>query len=412
MNGRPAIVPAGELLPGMHAWRRIAMIATGAGWIMFLLALVLNPDKALAAYLWAFLFWLGISLGSMALVMLHHLTGGAWGLALRRIGEAAALCLPLMAVLFIPLALGVFHLYPWADAAAVAADPILQHKSIYLNWPFWLTRAAIYFAIWITLAVALRAGSVAYDSSGREAIYSRLRGISAAGILIYIFSMTFAGVDWVMSREPHWYSTIFGFVLVIGQALNAMAFMVFIAGLLSNRPPLKDALSPPVLNDLGNLFLTLVILWAYMSLSQFLVSWMGNIAEDAAWYVPRTRGFLGFLGAMLILCHFMVPFFLLLSRDNKRHMGFLGRLAIFLLVMRAIDLFWTVRPTGVPADRPDGHESMIALLGIADLAAPLAIGGLWMLTFFWRLSARPLLPQRDPAVTEMLVHGEHAHSIK
>jgi hypothetical protein len=390
----------------------LIVAVAAVAWILLAVGFQAIPEQAFASYLMAFLFFLGVSLGSMALLMMQYLTGGCWGLVLRRPAEAAAMSLMVLIPLFVPIALGATHVYPWADAAKVAADNVLQHRAGYLNFGAWIVRAAVYLAVWMSLILILRHRSLAHDASGSPTVYAGLKTVSAAGLVIYVVSMSLAGVDWVMSRDAHWYSTIFGFLLVVGQALSALAVLVLVLMLLSHRDDLQKALQPNVLNDLGNLFLTLVILWAYMSLCQFLVSWMGNVALDAAWYVPRVHGGLGFIAVLLIVCHFFVPFLLLLSRDAKRKTGFLLRIAIFIIVMRWLDLFWIVRPTGQsPADPTTGFLNLSDIVRYTDVIAPIAVGGFWLVVFQWQLARSPLLPQRDPAVTEMLKHGEHAAHI-
>jgi len=379
-------------------------------WIVLGLGFYYAHEQAFASYLMAFMFFLGASLGSMALLMMQYLTGGGWGLVLRRPAEAAAMALMVLIPLFIPVALGVKLLYPWANAATVAADNILQHRAGYMNLGGWIARSAVYFVVWMALVLALRYRSLAHDSSGNPAIYAGLRRLCAPGLVIYVVTMSLAGVDWIMSRDAHWYSTVFGFMLVVGQALTALSVVVLVLAVFSRREQLHDALRPNVLNDLGNLFLTLVILWAYMSLCQFLVSWMGNISTDAEWYVARLHGGLGAIGSLLIVFHFFIPFLLLLSRDSKRRMSFLWRIAILILVMRWFDLFWIVRPTGYTISQQTG-VALTQIFSYTDIAAPIAVGGLWFVVFQWQLARAPLLPQRDPAVTEMLKHGEHAPDI-
>ena len=393
--------------PTLHAGVIIAISVVA--WILLAVGFQAIPEQAFASYLMAFMFFLGISLGSMGLLMLQYLTGGRWGILLRRPAEAAAMSLIVLIPMFIPIAAGAVHLYPWADAATVAGDAVLQHRSGYMNLGAFIARAAVYLVVWMSLILALRNQSLARDASGNPAFLVRLKRISAPGLVLYVVTMTLAGVDWIMSREAHWYSTIFGFLLVVGQALTALAVLVLVVMILRHRESLKKAIQPDILNDLGNLFLTLVILWAYMSLCQFLVSWMGNIALDAAWYVPRVHGGLGFIAVLLIVCHFFIPFLLLLSRDAKRKTGFLFRIAILLIVVRWLDLFWVIRPTFQPsADTVTGLVNFSAVFRYTDIVAPIAVGGLWFVVFQWQLAHSPLLPQGDPAVTEMLNHGEHA----
>jgi hypothetical protein len=392
--------------------RGLALVAGAVAIVLCLIGWVVNPAAAARAYLFAYLFVLGLALGSLAWVMMHHLVGGGWGRAIQRIAEAGALTLVLMAVLFLPIVLSARRLYPWANEDWVAKDAILRHKAPYLNFGFWMVRAVVYFAIWIALALLMARGSSTYDRTGSLTVAKRMRRLSAAGLVIYVLTMTFAGVDWIMSREAHYFSTVFGFIMVVGQSLSALLMLVIVLTLLVNREPLRSFVTRGHFNDLGNLMLTCVILWAYVAFAQFLISWTGNIQEEVKWYDPRMHGFYGFLGALMIIFHFFVPFLLLLSKHLKRHPEMLARLAGALLAIRLIDLFWMVAPSG----RSVGVVNFLWL----SIVAPIAIGGLWLGVFLFILGQRPLLAvsehagpsemMEDDTDTEVGPHGErHAH---
>lgn len=349
------------------------------------------------SYLFAYLFWLGLSIGSGGVVMLHHLTGGRWGFAIRRLLEAGARTTLLMAVLFIPIFFGLSHLYEWTHAEVVAADEVLRQKSRYLNVPFFSLRAALYFAVWIGLAYGLTRWSYEQDRTADPRLSARLRALSGPGLVLYGGTITFAAVDWVMSLEPHWYSTIYGIAFILGYALTAFAAAILVVAWLSRSGPLAEIATRETFHDLGNLLLAFVMLWAYVAFSQFLIIWSGNLPEEIPWYLRRTRGVWEAVAVSLIVFHFAIPFLLLLSRAVKRDVRALATIAGLILIMRVVDLYWTVMPAF--AERGIGvHWS--------NAAAFLGIGGLWVA--FWAREVRrhELVPVRDPRWMEVkAAHG-------
>ncbi len=367
------------LLAGSGA---LALCAAGA---------VADPDQFLRSYLVGYLFWTGIALGSAAILMLHHLVGGGWGHVIRRSLESGMRTLPLMLVLLVPVLLGLRHLYVWAEPEAVAADELLQHKSAYLNVPFFLGRTLFYFLTWFGLVHYLGRWSAEEDGMGPDTRKGRLRKLSGPGLVLYGLTVTFASVDWVMSLEPHWFSTIYGIVFVIGQALEALALAILVVVWLARRPPMAGALRPQHSHDLGNLLLAFVMLWAYVAFSQFLIVWSGNLPEEIPWYLARFHGGWGWVPAFLVAFHFVVPFLLLLSRRNKRQFQILARLALWILIVRFVDTFWVVTPAFHPGEL---HVHWM------DLLAPAGIGGLWVATFVWQLKRRALLPPVQSAAAE------------
>ncbi len=347
------------------------------------------------SYLIAYLFWLGIALGSLAILMLHHLVGGMWGHLIRRPLESATRTLWIMALLFLPLAFGLRALYPWARPGGLDAE-MLHHKAIYLNAPFFMGRAALYLALWILLAFLLNRWSAAQDGAGDgHAIGNRMRHLSGPGLVIYVLTVTFAGFDWLMSLEPEWWSTIFGMTVIVGQGLSGIAFMVIVARALSRDGRFARVARPVNFHDLGNLMLMFVMLWAYLAFSQFLIIWSGNLAEEIGWYIPRVQTSWAIIAVVLIVFHFFVPFLLLLSRRTKRSMSMLTGVAVTLLVMRLFDLVWTVQPSF----RHDGLA-----IHWMDLLAPVGIGGIWFAAFLWQLGRMPLVARHEPA--EEGAHGE------
>ena len=355
-----------------------------------------SPDRFFRSYLFGYLFWLGVALGCLAIVMIQHVTGGAWGLVLRRLLEAGARTLPLMAILFLFLLPGLESLYPWARPDEVARDELLAHKQIYLNVPFFIARAAIYFAAWIGLAQLLWLWSRRQDETGDERLVRRFQMLSAGGLLVFVLTMTFASVDWVMSLEPHWVSTIYAALLMAGQAVSALSFAIVAAILLAGEDPLSRAITPAHLHDLGKLLFAFVMIWAYFALSQFMIIWSGNLPEEIPWYLRRLRGGWQWVGLSVILLHFALPFLLLLSRGLKRAPGPLLKVAALVLVMRLADLYWMVVPSSVGS---------LAEAHWMDLAAPIAVGGLWIALFLKNLAGAPLLPSRDPYMKEALSLG-------
>ncbi|MFQ5676001.1 MAG: hypothetical protein ACE5G1_08910 [bacterium] len=350
-----------------------------------------NKEQFFQSYLVGYLFWIGLALGSLAIMSLHHLVGGGWGFAIQRLLESASRTLPVLAVLLVPLFFGMQELYVWARPEAVAADTVLQHKGAYLNINFFWLRSAAYFAIWFVLVFFINKWSFEQDKSQDTSFTERIQKISGPAILLYILTMTFASIDWAMSLDPHWFSTIYGFMFVIGQALLTLAFAVIMIGRLSTVKPLSDVLKKQHFHDLGNLMLAFVSLWAYMSLSQFLIIWSGNLPEEIPWYLHRLHGGWQWLALFVVVFHFALPLIVLLSRRTKRNITVLSSVAVAMVFMRLVDLFWII----APSFHPDGFS-----FHWLDIAAPIGIGGLWVATFLWQLKGRALLPVNDPRLKE------------
>ena len=363
----------------------LLLCAVGAGF---------NRDQFFRSYLLAFLFWLGISLGSAGVVMLHHLTGGGWGFILRRVLETSSFTIPLMGLLFLPLLLGLHNLYAWTQPAGMPLDDVLRWKRIYLNVPAFIGRAAFYFAVWSAMACLLIKWSSQLDRAADATLARRLRLLSGPGIAVYFFTMTFAAVDWMMSLEPHYYSTIFGALVVIGQILNTFAFSIVALILLADRGQLKGLITPKRLNDIGNLLLAFTMMWAYLDFAQYLITWSGNLTQEIPWYLHRTRGGWQWLAAVLVIFHFVIPFLLLLQRPIKRNLGALGLVAGWIMFMRWIDTIWMIVPPLVP-----GFQ-----IHWMDVAASIGIGGIWIGTFLRQLNNWPLLPVHDYRLKEVLAN--------
>jgi len=377
-----------SIQPQLERVQNRALVAGATGFALCLILGLLNREQFFRSYLFAYVYWLMIPLGSTAILMLHNLTGGWWGYPIRRLLEAGTRTFRPMAVLFIPVWLGMWRLYPWAQT------PI---KAWYLNTRFFTVRAIVYFTIWLTLAHFLNKWSREQDKTGDPALATRLEAISAPGLILWGLAVTYASIDWVMSLDPHWFSTIFGMIFMIVGALGSMSFVIFVLRMLSDYEPIKGVVTVSQFNDQGNLLLAFVMLWAYLSFSQFIIIWSGNLKDEATWYITRAFGGWALIAVFLILLHFAVPFLLLLQRPMKRNLSALSMISAMLIVLSALDVYWLIMPS-LEGDGPRFHP--------LDFFALIGIGGLWVGAFFWQLRKWPMLPQRDPRFKGALQH-EH-----
>jgi hypothetical protein len=384
-----------ELSRELRGWRTRALIVGAAGLSVSIAGGFLDWDQFFRSYVWCYMFYIGVPLGATALLMLQYLTGGAWGIVIRRPAEAASRTLPLLFLMFIPIAIGIPHLYPWSHADIVAHDRLLQHKHVYLNVPFFLLRALVYFAGWNGIAYLLNKWSAEQDR-GDERAASRMAALSAPGLIFFGFSVTFMAIDWILSINPHWFSTIFGLLFIAGEGLAGVAFLICVLVMLSSRPPLAGAVNHRHLHDVGKLMLAFVMVWAYFSFSQLLVIWSGNLPEEIPWYLKRFAGGWQYIGLALVFLHFAFPFALLLSRDIKRNFNLLRNIAVLIIVMRFVDLYWMVAP--------DFHPGQFTVSWM-DFTLPIGLGGIWLAGFLWQLERRPLLPVGEPNLEEALEFG-------
>ena len=381
--------------------RRSLAIGAVASVIAVALAFT-NPTVFFRGYLLSFMDWLGVCLGSMAILMIRHLTGGGWGMVIRRVLGAAMRTLPLLALLFIPLAVAVrLHLlYPWAMPLEGVQDPrIREHlahnkfvTSGYLNWHGFILRGVVYFAIWGLLVYLLTRWSTAQDTPPVRDNSGRFKAVSGPGLIILAFTVSFAAIDWVMSLDPSWISTIYGLLFVAGELLAGLCFAVVIERILFKYKPMSLLLRPNFVHDHGKFMLTFIMVWAYFSFSQWIIIWSGNLPEEITWYIRRLNGGWGYVGIFLVLFHFAVPFVILLSRPFKRDVTKLVYLAAWLLFMRYVDLFWIVEP----------NFSATFRVTWGDLVIPFAMGGLWLAYFCYNLSSLPLLPAYDVYAKQVL----------
>jgi len=357
-------------------------------------------DRFFHSYLIAFMFVLGLSLGSLGLLMLQHLTGGHWGIMTRRPLESATRVLPVVAVFFLPIAIfGMNYLYKeWLGAPSTGEGSLSEMQKSYLTRNGFLIRAVIYFAVWLLLVFIFNRWSKEQDANREDrALRRRLKMLAGPGIILYVFVMTFAAIDWVMSLSPHWASTIYGFLFVIGQMISSMSLMIAVVVLLSRTAPMEGLIQSRHLHDLGKLLLAFVMLWAYFGFSQLLIIWSGNLPEEISFYRTRLYGGWGVVAVLVLIFHFFVPFFFLLPRDVKRSAKLLPKIAIWLIFMRLVDLFWLTRP----------EFTSSAVPGLMDVGAVLALAGIWFAVFARNLKSLPLLPLGDPKLEEAIEVHEY-----
>jgi len=377
-----------------------ALAVGGIAVLASLYGVLKSPELFYYSYLMSFLLVLGLTLGSLGLVMLQHLTTGHWGIVIRRPLESATRTLPLIAVFFLPIALfGMKYLYgAWLNPEEVQKEPLSQFQKTYLTTGRFGLRAVIYFVIWLALMFIFNRLSKQQDINPADrSLRRRLKMLAGPGIILYVFAMSFAAFDWVMSLSPHWASTIYGFLFVAGQLISSMSLMIAVVVLLARTEPYSGILQARHLHDLGKLLLTFVMLWAYFDFSQLLIIWSGNLPEEITFYRSRLYGGWGVVAVLVLVFHFFVPFFLLLSQNVKRSTKILPKVALWLILMRLVDLFWMTRP----------EFTSRALPTWLDIVLPIALGGLWLGLFAFNLKQLPLLPLGDPKLAEAIEHHEH-----
>ena len=383
-------------------YQRQFLVVGAIAMVLSLTALSGHRQHFFQSYLVAYMFWIGIGLGSLAVVMIHHLTKGRWGFVIQRILEASTKTLPLMAILFVPVGLGIHDLYIWSDPEAVRVDHFLEHKAPFLNVSFFLGRAVFYFVFWLGISYLLNRWSNHHDRMPTNSLASKMRLISGPGLVGYALTMSFASIDWIMSLDPHWYSTGFGLIFIVGQGLTTFAFALVILNLIADEPELKKVARMERFWDLGNMMFAFVMLWGYMSLSHFLIVWSGNLPEEITWYLSRTSHGWEYVVWALVVFHFSLPFMILLHRRSKQNPKRLLGLAFLILFMRLVELHWLITPS-FSHGGGGGHHG----LGLhwLDITLPIGIGGIWLAAFCYFLKEQPLLPQNDPLLEEALGHG-------
>ncbi|MEO6221994.1 MAG: hypothetical protein ABIP90_02005 [Vicinamibacterales bacterium] len=391
--GERPVADMGRMMSRGIMFGAIGIAGTIAGYFMA------DRSQFFQSYLIAYMFWMGISLGSLLLLMVQYLSGGAWGLVARRIFESGARTLPLMAVLFLPIAFNLETLYSWARPEA-ATDTIIQSKAAYLNPQFFYTRAILYFVIWFVLTTILTRWSRSQDETPPQPpgpLDRRFRVLSGPGIVLTVLTVTFMSVDWVMSLDPHFYSTIFGILTLGGAGLSTLAFTILVLQGLKQSQPMSQVANVERFHDFGKLMLAFVMLWAYFNVSQLLIIWSANLPEEIPWYLERLRGPWAPWSWLVLLGHFVLPFVLLLSRDIKRHSRVLAGVAYFVLLMRVVDFIWTVGPVF-------RHDTTFHWL---DFTIPLAFAAPWLFMFYRNLGQQSLVPANDPYFKEAVADGGH-----
>ena len=385
-------------------WRPIALGIGGIFTIIMLAVAIIFPaerEQVLRSWLVGFSLWGGISIGSLGLLILQHLTGGAWGVVTRRIYEASSRTLVASAIIFIPLLLGASYFYQWAHPDLVPES--LKYRGGYLNPFSWGVRAVIYFVLWGIMTFLLNRWSLEQDKTDNFSLVDTMSRFSGPALVAWVLVVSFASIDWIMSLDQHFYSTIFGLLYVIGWALSALSFTILILAWLSEYAPLNHIVGRRHFHDLGKLLLAMVMIWAYFNFSQFLIIWSGNVPEETKWYLARMRGTWGVIGVGLIIFHFAFPFLLLLTRDIKRNTKWIAILSVFILVMRVIDTYYLVGPAPMLGG---GEHSVSFHISWLDFVAPVAVGGIWLWWFLGELVKRPLVPINEPYLENAIKHGE------
>jgi hypothetical protein len=370
---------------------RIGLVVGVLGVVSSAVGAFVSPERFYSSYLVAYIWMAALPVGSLALLMLQHVAGGRWGYLIRRVLEASTRTLPLVVLLFVPVILGLKHIYPWADPVKVAHDEVIAAKAHFLNPVGFVLRAALFFGIWIVLGSILDRMSARQDVSADPRRDHRMGMISAPGLIIWCLAGTFASVDWLMSLDPHWYSSLYGVYFFESMALAALAFTVFIAVVLSRSSTLESIFTKRDFHDYGNLLLAFIMLWGYFAFSQFLIIWSGDLPEEVPWYLERTTSQWKVFTMVLILLQFVVPFLLLLTHAVKGRPGRLVFVAVLLIAVRYADYFWQVMP---PL-----HQTAPLWLDFATIAG---LGGIWLAAFCWQLRRRTLFAVNDPRFQELI----------
>ena len=394
MNAQDYMAPA-----SVGRVQTAGLVVGGVALVAAIFGAVSSPDKFYQSYLFSYMLVLGLTLGSLGLLMLQHLTGGQWGIIIRRPLEAASRNIWLVVLMFVPIVLGMKSLYrAWLDPEKLKAEPLSVYQQGYLTYGGFLGRAVLYFAIWGALVWLFNSWSREQDQNREDrALRRRLKLLAGPGIILYVLAMTFAAIDWVMSLSPHWASTIYGFIFVAGQAITAMSLMIIVVAALSSSEAYAGIIQTRHLHDLGKLLFAFNMLWAYFDFSQLLIIWSGNQPEEISFYRTRLYGGWGVVAVVVLIFSFALPFLVLLSRDVKRSAGLISKVAIWMILMRLVDLFWMTRP----------EFSCSALPTWLDIVVPSALIGLWVGFFALNLKQQPLLPLGDPKLAEAIAHHEH-----
>jgi hypothetical protein len=390
----PDLNPAAITLPAGSRWSRLPWIGAALGTAGAVVCAVLAPGQPVQfAFSWltAFLFWLSIALGALFFVLVLFATKAGWGVAVRRLSENVMATVPLFALLFVPVAWGAGHLYPWWNGPG--DDHLLHAKEPYLNSGFFLARAAVYFVVWAVIALWYSSRSAGQDATGDPRVTRRLQAASGPALILYALTVSFAGIDWIMVLDPHWYSTIFGVYFFSGALVGAFSLLVILALALQSAGYLRHLVHTGHYHDLGKLLFAFLVFWTYIGFSQYFLIWYGNIPEETTWYRERLHGGWTSFSLVLALGHFVLPFFFLMSRVMKQRPRMLLAASIWMLLMHYADLYWCVMP--------NLHHAGPAI-GLMDVAALVSVGGFFTGAMGWIMARRALIPARDPRLSESL----------
>lgn len=383
-------VPVERLGPGAL---RIGRIAGVIGVLALLLSIAgFFEDRTVffQSYLFGFTYWAGFAIGGLGVLLMHHTVGGRWGVTIRRLLEAQMRTLPVIGILLLPvLLLGLQQLYPWARPEELAKEAVLRHKQGYLNVPFFVGRTILYFVVWLFWGFRVNRMADKQDDTGDPTLRERMRAFSAPGVLVFTLTASFAYIDWILSADVQFFSTVYGAMILIGDVLQGIAMSIIVLVFASGKDGFQGRVNSKVLHDLGNMMFAFVIFWAYLSASQLIIVWPANLPQELQWYLVRVHGFWKYFAAATAISMFALPFCLLLSQERKRNPIRLVRVAIFILCARVIDMFWIVEPTY----RRGGFA-----IYWTDFAAFIGIGGIWTYAYLRQLRRRPLLPLQDARI--------------
>jgi hypothetical protein len=388
--------PEQATIPPGHSWNRLPAvggICAALGVVGCAILGAGNPKQFFFSWLVSFLFFLSLTLGALFFVLIQYASQGGWGIVVRRLGETVFATIPAMAVLFVPLLFGLQHLYPWSVPGAAEHDALLQWKAAFLNVPFFLIRAVIYFGVWSGLAMLYYRLSRGQDATGDPAVSARLRLFAGPSLIVLALTSSFASIDWIVSLTPHWYSTMFGVYFFAGAFVGFIALLSVATVAMRGAGLLDTVVSAEHMHDIGKFLFAFTCFWAYIGFSQFFLIWYANLPEETVWFKARLEGSWKMVSMLLMAGHFVVPFFYLMGRDVKRRGATLALGGVWLLAMHFVDLYWQVMPTL----HPDGvHPTVL------DVAAFLAVGGCFVAAAGWLMRRQALVPLRDPRLAESL----------
>jgi len=402
--------PIDITIPSNSLWAKLPMIG-GVMAVVGLGATLASATgdgkaRAMFAYLWAFEACLALALGALGWVLINHVVKAGWHVVLRRIAETMAMTLPVFAILFVPIAVIGFHdLYPWSSAEHL--DEILQRKTWFLTPGAFFFRAALYFGIWSVLAWVMHSNSVKMDTEQdpgkRNAMMSRLIAVSAPGILLYALSQSFQAIDWMMSLQPHWYSTIYGVYYFAASILAFNALLALVAMGLQKAGVLTKAISTEHFHDLGKYVYGYGVFWAYIAFSQFILIWYANLPEETEFYMMRVEGGWQYISYAMPVAHFFVPFFFLVSRHVKRSRTGLAIACVWMLFMHLVDLYWLILPNFGMHGGGEHHGAHLAF-SYLDVTALIGIAGVFMAAFGFLLNKNKAVAINDPRLQDSLAH--------